>query len=146
IVFPAPANGVYRVIATTFGFGVGPYTLVIQHGAPFGFGFGHPRPIRIPGKRPILVPGMVGGAVPVQEIPQANDKKEDEKKEPQFNLSDIADLGSKQSNVRVAAFNNLAGSVPKDLAPRHAQKIARYLLVTIQQKSELEDVTAKLEA
>jgi hypothetical protein len=57
---------------------------------------------------------------------------------------DLTKLKDKQSQVRIEAFNNLADKVSRDLAPQHAQPIARYLLVTIEQKSELEAVTGKL--
>ncbi|GEM_PF-429222 len=160
IVFPAQADGVYRVIATTYSGGAtGPYTLQVQQsglGGPGGFGAP-----RVKAGKKGLAPGMMGGVAPAKAGPKANEKKEtmmgglapaqaalkaDDKKETQVSQSDLAKLDSKQTDVRVTAFNNLAGSVSNDLAPRHAQKIAKYLLVTIQQKSELDDVRAKLEA
>jgi hypothetical protein len=148
IVYPAPADGAYRVIATTcFGGAIGPYVLRIQLGAPFG------APRFFPGRRlPFRPPVPIGpggpfmpvpppGGIVVQEAP-----KVEEKKEPDFKVSDLKDLVSKQSQVRVAALNKVAAAIPKDLAPRHALKIARYLLVTIQQKSELDEVAPKLES
>jgi hypothetical protein len=69
-----------------------------------------------------------------------------EKEAPELNLSDLKDLGHKQSNVRIAAFKNLAGSLPNNLAYRHAQKIANYLLLTEWEPSgsELKAVTGQL--
>jgi hypothetical protein len=147
IIFPAPADGVYRVITTTFANGAtGPYTLYIHEGGGFaGPAFGVPRlgfPHLPPPRRPfgpVVVPGVP--AQPVQEEQPAP-----EKKEKQVSESDLADLRSPQSNVRVAAFGNLAANVTDDLAPRHARIIAEYLLLKVEQKSELEEVTGKLES
>ncbi len=80
-------------------------------------------------------PGM-----PVQEAPKGMDNKA-----PQLNPIDLTDLGSKQGPVRIAAFNNLADSLPSDLSYQHGQKIARYLLLTAGQGAELEAVLGKLE-
>jgi hypothetical protein len=142
IVFLAPADGAYRVIATTFAGGaVGPYILRIQLG-----GFGR-RPFGVPFPRPgmPIIKGGFGPAIPgvgpAPEEPKAEDKGEGE-----LSLTDLANLASKQSSVRLAAFNSLAGTVTSDLAAPHAQKIARYLLLTVEPKSELEDVSAKLDS
>jgi hypothetical protein len=141
IVYTPKADGVYCVTATTSGKdGVGAFTLQIQQGGGFGgfggFGFGVPARIGIGFQpNPFLMPAM-----PV--FPMEDPKNP--KREVQVNPADLADLTSKQAAVRITAFNNLAGSVPNDLAFPHAQKIARYLLLSIAQDAELEAITPKL--
>lgn len=139
IVFPAQADGVYRVIATTYrGGATGNYTVQITQGAFGGNIFGG-RPFGTPSR--VMGKKGAGGAMPGGEQPG---QKGDTKQDSSVNQADISNLDSKQSNVRISAFNNLAGSVGDDLAPRHAQKIGRYLM-QIQQKSELDDVESKLD-
>jgi hypothetical protein len=160
IVYSVPTDGVYRIVATTFNPGaVGPYTLQIQQaagalapqfGVP-GFGFPPPRigfprvnfvgrpPIFIPplGKGPPFGPGMLPPNQPAPEMP--------EKKESPINESDLTDLRSPQSKVRLAAFSNLAANLPDEVPAPAARKIAEYLLGRAGQQSELEDVSARLE-
>ena len=62
-----------------------------------------------------------------------------------MSANDLADLGSKQSNVRLVAFKNLASSGVADLTPVQARKIARYLLIAIGPKNELSEALAKQE-
>jgi hypothetical protein len=133
IVYPAPGDGVYRVIATTSrANATGRYELRLQQGAGFGFGFG--------------MPGFPRMKPPIKEAPKAKEKEKKEKKENRVSPKDIEDLTSKQSQVRLAAFNNLAGGGLDHLTPQQAKNIAQYLLTAIEQTSELEDVTAKLDA
>jgi hypothetical protein len=67
-----------------------------------------------------------------------------EKRGKKLDASDLAELANKQSNVRIAAFKNLAGGAPDDLAYRPAQKIANYLLLTEWEDSELNAATGQL--
>jgi hypothetical protein len=67
-----------------------------------------------------------------------------EQNAPELNLSDLAELGNKQSNVRIAAFKNLTRRLPNNLAYRHAQKIAHYLLLTESEQLELKAITGQL--
>jgi hypothetical protein len=129
--FRAPADGEYRLVATSYRNGeVGAYSFRIQQGVPFGI-------------NPLFRRGLIPPPLnPAPEAPKADEKKADEKKEGQVDLKDLDKLGDKQSDVRVDAFTRLAGSVANDLAPQHAQKIARYLMS--RDKAELEKVTAKL--
>jgi hypothetical protein len=122
ITFTPPADGIYHVVASSVDRkAVGSYTLQITRQQIVRFG---PRFPRL---------GVANGA------PQASTT--DEQKAPEVNLSDLADLAQKQSNVRIAAFKNLARNLPNDLAYRHAQKIAAYLLLT-----ESDALDAELEA
>ena len=154
IAFTAPSDGDYRVIATTSRNGAeGSYALQIQLQDP-GFGpFGPPpRFVRrfVPGLGfqlvpmymhfpPPPVPMAVPMVVPVEPKPV-------EDKEKPVSQSDLIALAYDKSTTRVKAFKSLAGSVRNDLAAQDAQKIARYLLATIQQQSELDDVTPTLES
>jgi hypothetical protein len=138
IVFTAPADGTYRVIATSLATRqTGAYTLIIRHGLGFGFGLGPPFP-----RRPFGPFDPFGPPIPVPGVMPAPNG---EKKETSLSLSDLADLESTQRPVRLAALANLAGNFPNDVAPRHAQRLAKYLL-SIQDRAELEEVTAKLES
>jgi len=76
-------------------------------------------------------------------------KEKDKSADGQFDVNDLAILESKKSqrSARVAALENIASSVSSagnELAPRHARRLARYLL-TVQDK-ELEEIAPKLES
>jgi hypothetical protein len=139
----APSDGDYRLIATTSPNGsTGPYTLQIQA----GFGdMGDPRwgAYRYDPHLKKLVPRVVQAPVPA---PNPQGPKKGEEKESRWSPSDLAALASPQSDVRIAAFDNLAGSVPPELPRQQALAVARYLLGTIQQKRELDEITPKLTA
>ncbi len=124
LIFSPPADGVYRIVASSADKKVvGRFTLQIAR----------QQILRI-------------GAPPAPPSPPAATTVEQDA--PQLNPSDLTDLGHKQSNVRIAAFKNLTRSPPKNLAYRHAQKIATYLLLTEWQppEPELEAVTSQLPA
>ena len=160
LVWVAPASENYRVVATTFvAGGTGAYTLQIQQqggnlagrgnvglggfGGLGGPGFGFPG--LFPRGRPFLPGMMLGppGLMPPQGQQQGNANANSSNS--QVNATDLANLDSKQTTVRIGAFKNIADSVPDDLQPRYAQRIARYLL-SIQQPNELNDVSAKLKS
>jgi hypothetical protein len=116
ITYTPPMDGVYRLVASSWDKkATGHFTLHIARQQIIRFGF------------PRVPPPVVGNT--------------GEQKAPPLNLSDLADLGHKQSKVRMAAFKNLARGLPKDLPYRHAQKIAAYLLLT-----EPEAASAEIEA
>ena len=108
IVFQVPTDGAYRVIATTVSVGsTGNYTLQIRQGSFDSRGLATPH---FAGRPPLTGGGLLGG-MPAPTVPKA-----DEKREQSLLLSAINDLQKQQRDVRVAAFNNLAGSVSNDLA------------------------------
>ncbi|HMF19251.1 MAG TPA: hypothetical protein VKE98_18720, partial [Gemmataceae bacterium] len=130
VVYTSPLDGVCRLtVSIPPGSPGGAFTLVIQQSARFGNPFligpriGPFGPIEMPGQKP------------APEQPKSIEKK------------DLDDLDSKQSKVRIAAFLKIADLVSSDLGPRHANKIAGYLFsFRKDQKSELEDVSGKLES
>ena len=127
IVFTAPADGVYRLTASTLAKGAaGSYTLVIQERA--GFAGIVPFPF-------VKGPGIMPEVKAPKKTPKTIDKK------------DLDDLDNKQSQVRVAAFKRMAENVSGELSPRHARKIAAYLLsLKNDQKDELAEAVAKLDS
>ncbi len=129
IVYRPSADGVYNLVASSMDKkAVGAYTLQIARQQIMRFGFLGPL-------------GPLGPPGPSTPTPTAV-----EEKAPPVKLSDLADLANQQSEVRMAAFKNLAGSLPNDLPYRHAQKIAAYLLVTAWEPldAELEAATGLL--
>jgi hypothetical protein len=146
IVYVPPASGVYRVIATTAVKGAtGAYTLQIQLGNGFGgFGLGMPFP-----RRKAFGPRFVPVAPGFPAMPEEQPKDEQPKgkdKESEVSKSDLASLANAQRTTRVTAFKNLVGNLPNNLEVQHAEKIARYLLVTITTDAELEEVSDKLDS
>ncbi len=159
IVHAARSNGNYRVIATSFGGGTGPYTLHIQQtsglgggfglgGGGLGFGGGFGALGGFGGVNPRLKGRGLGMAAPGMEGNTGGQQQQGgtkQKQEGQVSASDLAELESKQSNVRVTAYNNIARAASSDLPPKQAQKIAKYMLVTAS-GGELDDVAAKLDS
>lgn len=127
IVFQCRADGVYRVVATTFGMAAGgPYTLSVRQGvgfapfAPFGVPFPQPQP---------------------QPQPEPEKKNENEP-DPQAIPREIAQLESKKAAERTAAMEKIATLVKGEIPPSQAQKIAKYLLSA--KEKEVEDVADRL--
>ncbi len=160
--FTAPADGVYRLVATSCAGGLGPYRLSIQEGAAFvGPGFGGPLPF---GRRfkfmpppglfpPGLMPGMMPGIGPdgPPQLPGADPSPAADVGDstPHANPKDIANLDDKKpSKTRLSAFLNIAESMKGDLAqydlkPSQARAVAGYLL-TVKNRAELDEAAAKL--
>jgi hypothetical protein len=140
------ADGDYQIIVSSPDPGkVGKYEVQVKKGIDFGFGGGIFGPRWMPGigMPGIGMPGGVAGAGAAAPKPAP---KEPVKKEKQLNPNDIDKLDSKKSTDRVAGFESLAESVLTELTPSQAQKIAKYLLVTITTEDELEKVKPKLES
>lgn len=137
IVFTPKVDGAYRIIASSLsGNGTGIYSIQIQLGANIvggGFGasgFGVPR--SFPDKKRFAT-----GVLP-PFVPSPNDLKT------LVSPSDLAGLESKQLSLRSAAFQSISAKISSELAPSQAQRIAKYLLGSIQQKTELDEVIPKL--
>jgi hypothetical protein len=90
----------------------------------------------------MLRPGFRFGAM--QPPPPADPRKTVENKASSINTTDLSELANRKSNVRLAAFQNLAGNVTDELAYRHAAKIAAYLLQTDWEESEQNSVISGL--
>jgi hypothetical protein len=128
--FVPPADGIYRILVSgalgTVSLNAIPFALQIQPQA----GFRNPLLFPPPGIGPIKMPG---------EKPAAKPKTIEKR--------DLDDLASKQSAVRVAAFLKIADNVSDDVTSGQAKRIAGYLLsLKNEQKKELEDVAARLDA
>lgn len=114
IIYSPPGDRVYHVVASSLRKNaVGRFTVQIARQQIIRYGF--------PGAPPGMLPP---GTAPAPSPSPA------EEKAPPVNLSDLRDLGNKQGRTRIAAFTNLARSLPDDLPYRQAQLIATYLLVT----------------
>ncbi len=132
ITFVPQKDGDYHLVASTAQKeAVGPFTVQISQQQQF-FRFGGPR-------------GFFGGPLMMQPgMGQGPDAGGVERKTSPVNLSDLTELGNKQRDVRIRAFKNLAGSVSNDLAYRHAQRMANYLLLTEWDDAELNAATESL--
>jgi hypothetical protein len=143
--FTPSVDGDYQIIVSSPDPGkTGKFEMQLKKGLDFGFGgaFFGPRG---------FLPGMMGpgGPVGAGEAPGAAPKttpKAPAKKEKQLNTNDLDKLDSKKSTDRTAALESLADSALNELTPLQAQKIARYLLVTITTEDELEKAKPKLES
>jgi hypothetical protein len=159
IPFTAPVDDNYRIIATSFNGGMGPFTLSIQEVQGFGgMAFGGPvfpkgfNPFRRPGFG-FPPPGMPG-VMPVKDPPVGAEKPSPAKgteATTSVDAEDLANLHEKHpAKTRVTAFQNIVANLPadlakNDLAARDAQAIAKYLLAK-KTKTELDDVLAKVAA
>jgi hypothetical protein len=152
--FTAPADALYRVVASSFGGRrIGAYTITISEMPPGAMFFGKFRPPpRFPGFPPFgPPPGMPGpgfkGPPGNPGMPPPAQPKDDA--QPQIDQADLSTLaGNNPSEMRIGALHRivtkLASNLARnDLTARQAQTLARYLL-TIKTNAELEEVLPKI--
>jgi hypothetical protein len=153
IVFRAPVDDYYRVIATSLGGrSVGPYLFRVREGVGLPSLRGRPAPgfPRFP-PPPFIGPGPGPGMPP---DPNPMDPKKDPAPETvdpyvsmdQNEMKKLLGTVEKQRRSAFDAISTKLDLADKDMSPTDADRIARYLLITISDKNdtELDDALTRL--